>query len=746
VSSATPGVSVNFILRSGTNLWRGSGRYYFESGDWQRDNVPEDALGQLASYNRMDSYKDFGFEAGGAIKKDRPWVWGSYGKTHPKLDIYTRCTNTAPVPSGCAAFDATHYGISAHDQTILEDYSFKGTGQINSSTRATFTYFRGNKEKFGRGASATHPDETTWDQTGPTQMFKGEVNKTISSALVLAARYAHITSGFSLTPRGGTNLAYVDDAGVWHGNYFRYATDRPHDTAQVDANWFKRAHELRFGFSYRHAPVTSETTWPGGGYYTSYNTYPDMQAIVVRDFLKNGTANYTSLYASDQLTRDRLTFNVGVRFDRQAGSAGAVTQPANPFLPNVLPSIDAPAVQNAVVWNSFTPRLGVSYALDPERRSIVRASYSMFASQLAASGTFPASATVVSASQYSYAVYNAVDRNGNGVADVNEIDFASGLIIAPENVNQVGDYKVPITHEFVVGFDHQLRRDTAVGASFTWRNLTNFNWYHPTGVTGSDYILAGTYTCTAAEAAIVGGNCSAPYYTVNPAAVPANGGYTFEARPGYHQRYWGLELYANKRLSNNWQGRFGFSTSDNREFFDNPDAQFNPTANIPSSSTSGVNPLRSPNFSNGAVVIPTGGSGKSNIFMVLPRYQFVVNSSYRAKYDINLAVNYVLRQGYASPYFHSNLPGDALNGGLQTVMLVSSSDQVRLPPVNSLDFRVGKTVKLQKVNVNIDADFFNLFNSASILGRQYDLRLSTADQILELQNPMIFRIGFRVQY
>jgi len=533
---------------------------------------------------------------------------------------------------------------------------------------------------------------------------------------------------------------------VWHGNYFRYATDRPQDTAQVDANWFKRAHELRFGFSYRHAPVTSETTWPGGGYYTSYNTYPDMQAIVVRDFLKNGTANYTSLYASDQLTRDRLTFNVGVRFDRQAGSAGAGTQPANPFLPHVLPSIYAPAVQNAVVWNSFTPRLGVSYALDPERRSIVRASYSMFASQLAASGTFPASATVVSASQYSYAVYNAVDRNGNGVADVNEIDFASGLIIAPENVNQVGDYKVPITHEFVVGFDHQLRRDTAVGASFTWRNLTNFNWYHPTGVTGSDYILAGTYTCTAAEAAIVGGNCSAPYYTVNPAAVPANGGYTFEARPGYHQRYWGLELYANKRLSNNWQGRFGFSTSDNREFFDNPDAQFNPTANIPSSSTSGVNPLRSPNFSNGAVVIPTGGSGKSNIFMVLPRYQFVVNSSYRAKYDINLAVNYVLRQGYASPYFHSNLPGDALNGGLQTVMLVSSSDQVRLPPVNSLDFRVGKTVKLQKVNVNIDADFFNLFNSASILGRQYDLRLSTADQILELQNPMIFRIGFRVQY
>ena len=63
--------------------------------------------------------------------------------------------------------------------------SLKVNGDINAATRASFTYFRGNKQKFGRGASATHPDETTWNQKGPTTMYKVEVNRTLSNNLFL---------------------------------------------------------------------------------------------------------------------------------------------------------------------------------------------------------------------------------------------------------------------------------------------------------------------------------------------------------------------------------------------------------------------------------------------------------------------------------------------------------------------------------------------------------------------------------
>ena len=159
-TSPTPGVHLNFVLRGGTNQWRASGRYYFENEDLQSDNVDNDGRGQPPSYNRIGDYKDFGLEGGGPIIKNRLFAWGAWGKTEPDLRIYT--FNAA---SG-------QYINSANDATFLENYAAKVTGDIAQKSRATFVYFRGNKEKFGRGASATRPDETTLNQTGPVDMYK----------------------------------------------------------------------------------------------------------------------------------------------------------------------------------------------------------------------------------------------------------------------------------------------------------------------------------------------------------------------------------------------------------------------------------------------------------------------------------------------------------------------------------------------------------------------------------------------
>ena len=87
---------------------------------------------------------------------------------------------------------------------------FKTTAELTKNFRGSFTYFKGNKLKFGRGASATHPDETTWDQKGPTSVYKAEGDITLSNSTFIAARYARTTGGFSLTPRGG--LANVTEA------------------------------------------------------------------------------------------------------------------------------------------------------------------------------------------------------------------------------------------------------------------------------------------------------------------------------------------------------------------------------------------------------------------------------------------------------------------------------------------------------------------------------------------------------
>ena len=101
--------------------------------------------------NRTDHYYDYGFEVGGPIVKGRLWGWGSVGKTDVKILTLT----------------------DVRDQTILKNYSLKLQGQVTKAMRASFTYFYGDKNKFGRGASATRPDETTYNQVGPDPVLQG---------------------------------------------------------------------------------------------------------------------------------------------------------------------------------------------------------------------------------------------------------------------------------------------------------------------------------------------------------------------------------------------------------------------------------------------------------------------------------------------------------------------------------------------------------------------------------------------
>ena len=355
VTTGTPGAGMNFVLRSGTNRFRGSARYYFENDGMQSDNVSAAVVGQVGSYNRTTKYFDTGFELGGPIFKDKLWAWGAYGRTEPNNRIYSYTGAAAKAfpdsTDGCPStqlgtfttYPALQYAVSAHDCTILKNSSLKVNGDINSATRASFTYFRGDKQKFGRNASATHPDETTWNQKGPTTMYKGEVNRTLSNNLFLTGRYAYITGGFSLTPRGASDVtAFQDDNGVWHGNYHSYSTDRPQQTAQLEGTSFKGMHELKFGFGWRKANVSSESSWPGGMYAIA-DGYPNATAIVVRPYRYIGNGVYWNGYVGDTITKDRYTFNLGVRWDRQASSIEATSVPASDIDPIHLPALNATA-------------------------------------------------------------------------------------------------------------------------------------------------------------------------------------------------------------------------------------------------------------------------------------------------------------------------------------------------------------------------------------------------------------------
>jgi Carboxypeptidase regulatory-like domain/TonB-dependent Receptor Plug Domain len=728
-ANPTPGVQLNFVLRSGTNNWRATSRFYFENDSLQSDNVSSDLRGELNGYNRVGEYKDWGFEGGGPLLRNRLYAWGAYGKTEPEIRVFS--------------FDAglDDYRRIARDATTLENISAKLTAELSPKSRANFTYFRGNKIKFGRGASTTRPDETTYNQDGPTDLFKGEFNYTVGSNLFLVGRYAHTKNQFTLIPRGGLDVqSFRDDSNVYHGSYGFYGTERPQDNLAIDGNMFKGKHDLKFGFGWRKSGVTSESGWPGNGVRTYHRGYPNMLARVVRDWAAAGEGVYWSGYAGDTLSFDRLTVNLGVRWDRSASSVKEASVPASAALPDLMPALSAPAVKDAIVWNTVTPRLGLTYALNASRKTIARASYAAFASQLDSNR---AAITVSAIPYYSYAYYSAVDLNGNRIADVNEFTTFQGVAgFDPDNPlggnpDRIGEYSSPLTHELLFGIEHEIFRNFGISGNVTWRRFNNINWLNYPGVTAANFIEAGRFTGTAPGV----GSYDVPFFHVDEDALPAGLGQLYETRSDYHQRYLGFEIAATKRMADRWMMRVGWSTNDHREYLKGPGANEDPTPYFTTTEAF-------PNKDGGPVMTPSAGSGKSSIYMVLPKYQLIANGAYQANWGITLAASYIMRQGFSSPYFvlsDTSGAGDAI-APEKNVILVDDVGENRLPTVHTLDARVSKNFTYRKLNVNFDVDVFNLLNVNTVLGREFDQSSDTFNQVLEIVNPRIVRFGVRVGF
>ncbi len=55
---------------------------------------------------------------------------------------------------------------------------------------------------------------------------------------------------------------------------------------------------------------------------------------------------------------------------------------ANPLIPGIMPAIDFPGIDGGVVWDNFSPRVGVNYDIMGTGKSVARASYAAYYGQM----------------------------------------------------------------------------------------------------------------------------------------------------------------------------------------------------------------------------------------------------------------------------------------------------------------------------------------------------------------------------
>ena len=183
-----------------------------------------------------------------------------------------------------------------------------------------------------------------------------------------------VASGFELIAKGGQDVPLILDVGtgVWENTTFLdHFTDRPQQQVRVDGNYYVAEamggdHEFKFGFLYRDISTTSAYAYGNGNFMLTLNADPYL-VYLYRDKPEGGSGDYagtyTGFYVSDTYTRDRLTLNLGVRYDIQTSKANPSTVGANAVIPDLLPAIDFSGFESGTDWKDISPRIGLTYDL-----------------------------------------------------------------------------------------------------------------------------------------------------------------------------------------------------------------------------------------------------------------------------------------------------------------------------------------------------------------------------------------------
>ena len=794
----TAGVQMNMVTKRGTNDYSGSGRYLYVPGSTSAEaTVPKEAAGYLSLTNKVNYVRDYGAEIGFPIWKDRVWFWGARGDQ--KISTWQ-----------ALAFPAPTFFIP--DDTILTNKNLKLNAQPFAGNSFVAAYQFGDKFRNARDLSPTRPFESAWKQTGPTKVYKLEDTHVFGSNLYLTGMWSKVDGGFGLFGNGGVGSSapsrWVDPQGVNRDNFYTYQTIRPQKQYRLDGSFFADLagmnHEFKFGYGFRDTPVQSASIYPGpasgfwdfsGGSGICTTNQLDTAcgtAWLYRPPRSSYSGKYKELYLGDTIMLGNMTIQGGLRWDDQSSAIQALDVQSNPILGTALtlpcaagtagctngqlsaqlPGLQYPGQSEDLNWNSISPRIGVTYALGADKKTILRAGYNRYVSQLGN--------TVSSTSPVGNSFFRVlgVDLNGDHAIQRNELQMIrdwSGINpanpTALASTNRVDyDMSPPRTDELLIGAEREIFTDFSMGVTFTHRvnNDLPALRYEKTQGTGdfytqADYELArtvgGTFT-QCAVALLPDGTCppasvlatfttgTQPVYQLK-AGVPNPNFGVITNRPDYSQTYNGFEVTATKRMSRNFMVRANASYNDYTE--DCGENSFaNPTKGLPS--TGIVNGAFQAQYAGppacigGQIAPQSAGSGAFGNVFLSSRYNANLAALYVAPWAINIGASVLYRQGYPN-VLRDTVSG--LRGGTATVALEEIGER-RFDNVYQLDLRLAKDFRVRDLaTFTISADIFNATNERTVLQRNgaifnnagTDRSAPQGNRITEMQAPRVYRFG-----
>ena len=789
VTMQTAGVGVNLVTKSGSDKFKGSGRFYVTDQKFQATNVTDTLRGQGASSgNPIQNIKDYGLEMGGPIVKGKAWIWGSYGKNDIGVGVNGFFLKESE-KAGCGKFKGLNNAQLAAfpfddvkaclntDLTTLEAYNLKFNWRVSS--KDTFSLFSNiaSKVRNARGADDLHPIDSTnrqqgvqdpalgskWWKTGANKTYKASLRHVFSDKFMMEAQYAHVGNNFVLDFHDPA-LAAVQPSneivtGAWDRSFNASQFVRPTNSFDItgtksSSGFLGADHAIKFGIRHRqdraistnHRGGNVEARWQDANGDGLFQSSEAIQANIYRDSYTDYNVFDTSAYLQDTLTKGRFTWQLGVRLDRQWDRANKSVVPATPFFGqttrtgvvfNQLPAINFAGADSGVKWTDIVPRLGVNWDAKGDGHTVLKASFARYAGQLG-SGSI---ASVLNPVGATFVRYPWTDLNGDKFVQANEVNISA----APLSQTSGYDYRDPSalvtkgrvdpnltsdkTNEIIVGFNRQFSSTFAMGISGIYRKYTNFAWSDTDNISDADYSpVQYTANCSNVPAAQAPRCPTVTYYVPTSKNLSNFSTYQYTNRPGYHREYKGLEVTGSKRAKS-LTVNGSFTWSDTKDFY--PQGSYEDPSNIA-------------NLDGGQYAPQTSGSGLDNVY-INAKWLLRLSAAYQIKWQqIGVAANFNGRSGYPRP---SGITSPTRpNGAGQTTILLAKLGDERLPSFSNLDLRADKTVKINRAKIVISADVFNVMNNSTVQSYRRIQNASNANLISALVAPRVIRFGARLNW
>jgi hypothetical protein len=488
---STGGVRINMIPKDGGNVFSGQAFVGGTNGDWQADNVTDELRARgLTRGSRVAKITDFNFGLGGPIMKDKLWFFASW-----------RRISTDSVIPGSYFASTGEIGTGVEDQWI-QNQMVRLTWQANQKNKISVYHDRYPKFK---GHEVIGGAIAEWDTAAGRRdpfhalYYTGQAKWTssISNKLLLETGYStnveYLFIGYQpgvqkerWTPEWFNTIGKSDvltlrayDGRISPAN----GIDPKANTISSMLSYVTGSHALKAGFNWVFGDYVLEYDINGDLVQLYRNGAPDSVRVYNTPVRANEYLNGNlGMFVQDAWTVNRMTLNMGVRFERFVGQIKDQYASQGRFAPERTFS----EVTGLPSWFDVAPRLGVSYDLFGNARTALKATFGKYMAGQTTS--FPARYNPL---QIQFDTRTWRDLNGDNLAQDVEIgasnNAAFGLPV--QTIRPDPDIKREYDLEYTAQIQHEVVRGMSVNFGYFRRGTHNQRLTENLGWAPSDYTI-----------------------------------------------------------------------------------------------------------------------------------------------------------------------------------------------------------------------------------------------------------------